>query len=119
MKAAETARFREVLQQSGEIIFNGMRRLQAMAQKAAAEGAQGNPEGAPDPAEEKHAAELRRAMEKHEVSMRILADKAARETQVALMKANSQAQIAQAVAAAKIRPPAIRRAAGAGWSNGV
>lgn len=109
MNSSEASRFREVLQQSGEIISNGLRRIHRLRQQEAAQQAEGGGEEAQahhaPPAMEKHEMDLRMAMEKHEVSMRILEDKAEREAALAMMKANAAAQIAEAQAAAKLRPP--------------
>lgn len=116
MKAVDSARYREILQQSGEIIFNGLRRLRSQAEKQAQEAQMEQSEGGGQPQqpgvdseEVKHTAELRRMEEKHLLNMQILADKAKMEQQRALMKANTEAQIAEAKAVAELSPFSLQR----------
>lgn len=110
MKAAETARFKEVLQQSGEIIFNGLRRLRSQAEARAVQG-QEEGQAQVDPEEVKHAAELRRMEEKHLLTMALLEDKERQANQRAMMKANTEAMIAEAKAVSELSPFSLTRAA--------
>lgn len=109
MAQADAQRFRQVLQQSGEILTNGMRRLEAQARDAAA--AEESGQGGEQAQQQEGPAELkmRLMMDEHAVRMSILQDKAQRDTQIALMKANTQAQVLQTKAIAQLSPYSLNR----------
>jgi len=109
----DVSRFRQILQQSGEIITNGFRKLEAARQKAAEEGA---PQGAADPKEEAHQQELRRKAELHMQNLQIIQQKTDAEIQAKLLKANTDARLADAKAASAISPFDFRTS-GAGQSG--
>lgn len=101
---AEAARFRQVLQQSGEIIMNGMRQLEKERREQAAQGGGEGEQQGPDPKQAEFYAKLQRDMELHQFNMQKLAEKAQLEAQIAVMKANTDAQIADAKAASALSP---------------
>lgn len=108
MAQAEAARFRQVLQQSGEILNNGMRRLEAQA-RAAAEAEAAGEGGEAAPQEGPGELKLRLMMDEHAVRMQILQDKAERDAQLALLKANTDARIAETRAISQLSPFSIQR----------
>ena len=109
MSQADAARFRQVLQQSGEIITNGFRKLQSMQQKAMEqEGVQGQ-EQQPSEQESKAAMQLRIMAEKHQVTMEIIRAKAEQDAQIAMMKANTAARIAETKAISQLSPYSLSR----------
>jgi hypothetical protein len=108
MAQADSARFRQVLQQSGEILTNGMRRLEAQAREAQEAEASGEG-GEQVPQEGPGEVKIRLMMDEHAVRMGILQDKAERDTQIALMKANTQAQVLQTKAIAQLSPYSLQR----------
>lgn len=113
----DVARFRQVLQQSGEIITNGFRKLQAMQQQAAEEGQGAGGEGG-NPKEEAHREELRRKAELHQQNLAIIAEKTQADIQAKMIKANADAQLADAKAAANLSPYDFKKT-GAGRSSGL
>ncbi len=100
---ADAARFRQVLQQSGEIIMNGMRQLEKEKREQAAQGG-GEQQQGPDPKQAEFYAKLQRDMELHQFNMQKLADQAKLDVQIKLMKANADSQIADAKAASALSP---------------
>lgn len=98
----DVSRFRQILQQSGEIITNGFRKLEAQRQREAEEG--GGQSTQVDPKEEAHREELRRKAELHMQNLQIIKQKADAEIQAKLLKANADAQLADAKAAREISP---------------
>lgn len=93
----ETAQMRQMMQQIGEVISNGLKRLEAMKQEQAAEGeaeqAQGGGENAQMLAE----------VEKHRQEMQMKQESFDLEQQLKVKKAETDIQIEDAKAAAKIR----------------
>lgn len=109
MAEADSMRFRQVLQQSGEILTNGMRRLEARAREAAE--AETNGEGGEQMPQQEGPAELkmRLMMDEHAVRMGILEDKAERDAQIAILKAQTQARVLETKTIAQIKPLALTR----------
>lgn len=99
---ADAARFRQVLQQSGEILLNGMRQLEAQQRDAAAQGeAQGQ---GPDPRQQEHLLKLQQRFEEHQLRMQLLQDEARVKTAIAVQEANTKARLADAKQAKAISP---------------
>jgi hypothetical protein len=101
---ADAARFRQVLQQSGEIIMNGMRQLEKERREQAAQGGGEGGQQGPDPKQVEFYAKLQRDMELHQFNMQKLADQAQLDVQIKLLKANADAQLADAKTAKTISP---------------
>lgn len=107
---ADAAQYRQVLQQTGEILLNGMRQLEAQQQAEAEQAAESGEPGQVDPETEKHNLELQRKIETHQVNMQILHDKARTEQAIALQRAAGEQAVRDAEAAQKLNPFSIHAA---------
>lgn len=94
----DLAMYRQALQQTGEIIINGARRLEKLRREGEAQAAQGEQGGA---------AEMNDSMERNaiELNMKLqtIQETAAIKNQIAIQKAQTDISIADAKAAAEIR----------------
>lgn len=94
----DAAYLRKALQNAGEIIINGMRRLEAMRRQQAEEG--GDPQAGE--AETAHQAALRRKMEEHQVKLELMASEAELKRSIKIQEAETARAILDAKAAADI-----------------
>jgi hypothetical protein len=110
MAQAEASTFRQMLQQSGEILLNGMRQLEKENREnggAAPEGEAGPQQ--PSVEDQKHMLELQRMMDKHELSMKNMWEQGQLKAQLAILDANTKAQMAQVKTIASLAPSSLQR----------
>lgn len=106
---AEAAMYRQALQNSGEILLNGMRQLEAENRANGGPVAEGQEQPAVDPKQQEFIAKMQRDMQLHQFNMQKLADKAALDQQIAIGKANVEAQVIEVKAMAQLSPQALQR----------
>jgi hypothetical protein len=96
---ADAARFRQVLQQTGEIILNGMRKLEAERQQ--------NPQpadGQADPKQQEYMMKLAYQAQLMELKLEEMRRSAELEMNIKMMKASQDGAIADAKAKAALSP---------------
>lgn len=98
---ADSASYRQTLQQAGEIILDGMRKLQK--QRREGEGQEGQ-EGQIDPKTLERYAELEHKQQLHEMNMAHLQEKTELEKNIAITKAMTDRLLAESKAAASLSP---------------
>jgi hypothetical protein len=105
---ADSARFRQMLQQAGEIILNGMRKLEAMRQRGEAErqqaAEQGGQESQPDPKVQMEMMKLQFKQQEFQMKLENMRAEAETKMQIQMLKANTDAAIADAKAAKALSP---------------
>jgi len=93
----EAGMLRQMMQQIGEIISNGLKEAEAEEQKAAEEGAEQGQQAGPSPQDiaafEKHKASMQFAQEKHQLKLQQMIEDSA--TRRAIADAEAAAQIAR------------------------
>lgn len=109
MSQAEAAMYRQALQNSGEILLNGMRQLEAENRANGGPVAEGQDSAQVDPKQQEFMAKMQRDMQLHQFNMQKLADKAALEQQIAIGKANVEAQVIEVKAMAQLAPQSLQR----------
>lgn len=98
----QAAVLRQALQQVGEVISNGMKKVAAMQRKAAEEGPDQGAEGAQDSQDQGVDIEAMMKMERHRADMQHRQEKHELEISLAIQKAQTQRAIEDIKAASKI-----------------
>lgn len=106
---SEAAMYRQALQNSGEILLNGMRQLEAENRANGGPVAEGQGQPQEDPKQQEFMMKMQRDMQLHQFNMQKLIDRAELDKQIAIGKANVEAQAIQVKAMAHLAPQSIQR----------